>query len=76
MLYCSHSSLRSTTEEASSGASQYVREKPGLVTTEDVQPGEMNAYAEIVPEEVPTENSAADGQVQASLFLDEFDLKV
>ncbi|XP_058179600.1 protein CURVATURE THYLAKOID 1D, chloroplastic-like isoform X2 [Rhododendron vialii] len=77
LLYCSHSSLRSTTsEETSSGASQYVREKPGLVTTEDVQPGEMNAYAEMAPEDVPTENSLLDGQVQASQFLDKLDIKL
>lgn len=76
LLYCSNSSLKSTSEETSSGANQYVREKPGLVTTEDVQPVEKNAYAEIAPEEVPTENSATDGQVLASQFLDKLDLKL
>jgi len=76
LLYCSNYSLRSTSEEISSGTSQYVGEKPGLVTAEDVQPVEKNAYAKIEPEELPTENSNIDGQGQAFEFLDKLDLKL
>ncbi|GMP25916.1 hypothetical protein CsSME_00002566 [Camellia sinensis var. sinensis] len=74
LLYYTNSSLRSTSEDTSSGPSQYVEES-GVVTVEEVLPVENNSYAEIAPKEVAKEESALDGQVQAFEFLDELDIK-
>ncbi|KAL7230613.1 hypothetical protein ACSBR2_008978 [Camellia fascicularis] len=74
LLYYTNSSLRSASEDTSSGPSQYVEES-GVVTVEEVLPAENNSYAEIAPKEVAKEESALDGQGQAFEFLDELDIK-
>uniref|UniRef100_A0A5B7B053 Cyanobacterial aminoacyl-tRNA synthetase CAAD domain-containing protein n=1 Tax=Davidia involucrata TaxID=16924 RepID=A0A5B7B053_DAVIN len=76
-LYYTNSSLRSTTsEETSSGASQYVGEEPGsVITVEDVQSVEKNSYGEM-QKEVPKEDFSMDEQSQIFDFLDKLGIKL
>ncbi|XP_058184967.1 protein CURVATURE THYLAKOID 1D, chloroplastic-like [Rhododendron vialii] len=77
MVYFTNSSLRSTSsEEASSGPSQYLGKERGVATLEDVQPFGKKSYAEFVQEKEPEQDSSVDRQAAALGFLDNIDMEL
>ncbi|KAK9284287.1 hypothetical protein L1049_023457 [Liquidambar formosana] len=65
-----------TSKETSTGASQCVgEERDGVITLEDVPSIEKNVNNDIVPPEVPKEESPKDEQMQTFEFLDKLNIK-